>query len=239
MLILLFASGPLLGEGFICVLMAAPLFFLVGLCVFVFVGICGSLANALSKRGEVRRRDGLLLGAPLLLLSSLEGVHEHFSFERSEEVWREQLVAASPEAVGARLAEEPRFEGALPFYLRLGFPRPQTTSGAGLEPGDERRILFAGGEGAPGELVLRVRESGDGRVLFDAVSDASHIAHWLSWETIEFLWEQDSAGRTRVRLGLCYQRELDPAWWFGPWERYAVGLMADYLIQELCAPREA
>ena len=46
-----------------------------------------------------------------------------------------------------------------------------------------------------------------------------------------------SAGRgSRVSWSLRYRRELDPAWYFGPWERYGVGLAAGYLIDNLAAP---
>ena len=39
-----------------------------------------------------------------------------------------------------------------------------------------------------------------------------------------------------MRWTLRYKRLLDPAWYFGPWERYAVKLTADYLIQTVATP---
>lgn len=236
--ILVFASGPLLGEGFLCVLMALPLFSLVIGIGFVLFGLCGSLARSFARRSKPRRRDLLALGAPLLVLASLEGVGEPLSFARSERIHVRASVEGSPEAVVARLERTPSCELELPFFLRLGFPRPQRARGAGLEIGDERRVLFAGGEGEAGELVLRVQERTPGRVLFEAVSDASHIAHWLSWRRIEFAWTPLPGERTRVSCTLHYERELDPAWYFGPWERYAVRLVGELLIQQLCAARE-
>ena len=39
-----------------------------------------------------------------------------------------------------------------------------------------------------------------------------------------------------MRWTLRYKRLLDPAWYFGPWERYAAKLTADYLIQTVATP---
>jgi hypothetical protein len=37
---------------------------------------------------------------------------------------------------------------------------------------------------------------------------------------------------------LHYRRNLDPAWYFGPWERYGVGLAGKYLIDNLATPEK-
>ncbi len=42
---------------------------------------------------------------------------------------------------------------------------------------------------------------------------------------------QRGNGRTRVVVTLKFWRELDPAWYFSPLERYAVGLTGGYLIE--------
>ena len=45
-----------------------------------------------------------------------------------------------------------------------------------------------------------------------------------------------SANTTKVTWTLRYDRGLDPSWYFGPWERYAAGLAADYLIDSVATP---
>ena len=64
-------------EGFICILMVAPLFYLVG----VTIGLLVDFARK-------RKSDSLLSLAPLLpfLLLSLEGTHPRLSFPRTERV---------------------------------------------------------------------------------------------------------------------------------------------------------
>jgi hypothetical protein len=231
--IALLVSGIFLGEGFVCILMSSPIFFALGIAI-------GQVVERARRRRAAT--DVQLYGLLLLALVplSLEGTLPELSFPREETVAVERVVAASPEAVGATLAETPRFDSALPPFLRLGFPRPVTASGAGLAVGDCRSIHFAGGEGKPGDLRLEVVESSPGRVRFRAMSDSSKIAHWLAWREADVEWASAApvdSSRTRVRWTLRYRRDLDPAWYFAPWERYAARLAAEVLITDLATPR--
>jgi hypothetical protein len=224
MTIALLIAAPLLGEGFICVVMAAPLFYGVG----ILVGV--TTDSMRKKRGAV---SCLLL---LLVPMSLEGVTPGLSFDRAEAVQVSQVVQASPEEVRLALAYSPRIGAPLPMFLRLRFPRPTEAQGTGLQIGAQRIIHFAGGEGRPGDLVLRVAESRPGYVRFEAVSDHSKVAHWLAWKSSEVKWNGVNANETQVTWTLHFQRRLDPAWYFGPWERYAAGLAAGYLIETNATP---
>ena len=70
-------------------------------------------------------------------------------------------------------------------------------------------------------------------MVFRKLADDSPIAHWLDWQEADVGWEETTPRRTRVTWTLRYTRRLDPAWYFGPWERYAVGLTAGYLTDTL------
>ncbi len=147
-----------------------------------------------------------------------------------------KIVNAPEHGVRRALGRSPRTDLPLPLYGRLGFPRPTKAWGDGLEVGASRTIHFAGGEGKPGDLLLKVSESRLGYVRFDAVSDHSKIAHWLDWKSSEVEWKSLDARHTRVTWTLHFERRLDPAWYFRPWERYATGLAAEYLIQANATP---
>jgi hypothetical protein len=218
-------SGVLLGEGFICILLASPLFYLVA-------AIIGALIDHAKK---TRNRSYCLALLPLLPMC-FEGVTEKLSFPRDETVVVEKEVAASASDVELTLSRLPRVDKPLPFFLRLGFPRAVETDGCGLNRGDRRRIHFAGGEGKPGDLLLGVAESDPGRVEFHVLSDQSKIAHWLEWKESIVSWSPAGEGRTRVTWTLRYRRLLDPAWYFGPWERYGVRLAGEVLIDSLATP---
>ena len=97
-------------------------------------------------------------------------------------------------------------------------------------------IHFAGGEGRPGDLVMQVAESEPGHIRFVAQSDNSKIAHWLTWRSSEVRWNAVDADHTEVSWTLNFRRDLDPAWYFRPWERYAVRLAAEYLIENNAVP---
>lgn len=219
-------AGAILGEGFICLLMAAPIFYLVAI-------VIGCVLDRNKKRGHLYSCMVLVFVLPL----TIEGTTPTLSFARHEQVVEERIVAASPQQVEAALLTPPRLHSKLPFYLRLGFPRPVNATLSGAQPGDRYVVHFGGGEGKPGDLTLEITDRRPGVLSFHAVSDTSHVAHWLKWEESRVEWEPVDASHTRVRWTLRYARLLDPAWYFKPWERYAVRLTAQQLITDAATPR--
>lgn len=223
----LLLSGPLLGEGFVCIIMASPIFYLVGAVVATVI----QLAR--------KKRTTVTYLALVLLPMSIEGSSPRLSFDRNETVAASQVVAAPAAEVERALRRSPRTDLPLPAYLRMGFPRPTAAWGEALEVGATRTIHFAGGEGHPGDLILRVEERKPGYVRLAAVSDHSKIAHWLDWKSAEIEWTPVDAQHTHVTWTLHFTRRLDPAWYFRPWERYAVRLAAQYLIEANATPGPA
>jgi len=222
----LLLSSILFGEGTICILMAAPIFYLFG-------AIITSVVQNTQKTGPTR----MMLLAPLLFMS-LEGTNARLSLSAEQSVSVRRVVAASAEQVARSLASPVQFRTQLPLYLRMGFPSPVSSSGAGLAVGSQRAIGFAGGEGKPGTLVMEIVQSQPQEVIFQRVSDSSKIAHWLQWEDAKVSWHQVDEAHTEVQWTLSYRRNLHPAWYFDPWERYATGLAAGYLIDNAAAPSE-
>lgn len=231
MTLALLIAGVAFGEAFVCILFAAPLFFLVGIVV-------GQLIDIARRRRPDRLDLRLLfLMGVVLTPASLEGVLAGFEFERDEVITVVRLVNASSDQIGSTLAGVPRFDRPLPLFLRLGFPTPGATSGGGLGPGASRRIEFLHGH-HPGVLTLTVVRSEPGRVSFVASDDTSYITHWLSWQSADVAWREITANQTEVQWTLRYRRRLDPAWYFEPLERYGVEQAAGYLIDALATPIE-
>ena len=210
-------AGPLLGEGIVCLVLAAPLFYLVG----------GIIAMAVD---ETRRRpDGgrlSLVIVPLVLAASLEGTAMAMPRDGEASV----TVAASGADVERALAAEPRFGPVESPFLRLGFPRPLRSEGTGLAVGDTRTITFTPrrslGIGAPLEprsLTLRVSDRAPGRVVFAVVRDTT-VARWMDLRQAAFAWRAD-----RLTVTIAYRRTFDPGWYFGPLQRHAVSEAAGYL----------
>jgi hypothetical protein len=174
---------------------------------------------------------------------TLEGVTGLTTLNRDETVVRSKVVAASTDAVARAIQSPPRFDRLRPMYLRAGFPSPVSTSidRSGGTPtwviqlrGGETRL--DGIEAKTGDLMLELTDSRPGVVRWRVTADTSHMTHFLNWQEATVQWESLGPQMTRVTWTLRYRRGLDPAWYFGPWERYAVGLAADYLIDSVATP---
>ncbi len=227
--LMLLVVAPLLGEGWICILIASPLFYAVGIGVGVAVD-------------WQRRRKAATLScvAVLLLPFSLEGVVPQWTFPRLQTVSVTRVVNASPAAVEQSLAHSPQLQTPLPLGMRL-FPRPLAAWGDGLAVGDVRAVHFAGAEGhSPGDLRMKVVASGPGYVRTAPVDDASKLMQWAAWTGSDVEWKPLDATHTQVTWRLSFERELDPAWYFAPLERAVVREAAEYMIAANATPqREA
>lgn len=215
--------GILFIEGFICILMAAPLVYAVGFVIGILID------RSRVKRAMNRFR---IVVFPALILLSLEGINETLSFPRQEVVTIETVIALPPALARARLSRGPTFDlTERPIFLKLGFPAPHSIEGEGTAVGDQWQIHFAGGEGEPGTCVFEVSESGSDHLQMRRIRDTSHISHWLDWQRAEWRLSPSDQG-TRVTLTLHYRRLLDPAWYFKPIERYGVRKAAGYFIDQ-------
>jgi hypothetical protein len=224
----LLVIAPLLGEGYLCILLASPLFYVVGL----LIGIPVDIAKKKARGGET-----LSCMVILLLPFCLEGVVPQLTFSRGQTVEVTKIVDAPAFRVEETLAESPRIGMRLPGFLRIGFPHPLDAKGCGLDVGAERAILFSGAEGDPaGWLVMRVAKRRPGFARFETVSDGSKLTQWILWNASDVEWTPVDAGHTRVTWRIHFDRQLDPAWYFTPWERAAVRQAAGYLIDANASP---
>ena len=218
--------APLLGEGYLCILIASPLFYIVGILVGLVV-----------DWHREKRNVTLTCIALVLLPMCLEGAVPQLTVNRNQTVEVTRIVAASTDEVEKSLSLSPRIVTTLPGYLRIGFPRPLEAHGEGLSIGASRTIHFAGAEGdPPGDLIMRVTERSSGHLLFQTLSDSSKLTQWIKWDSSEVDWKPIDATHTAVTWKLHFERQLDPAWYFVPWERAAVHEAARYLIEANATP---
>jgi hypothetical protein len=236
----LLVSLLFLGEGVLCVVMSAPLFYVVA----IMIGSAVDLARR--RPGSLTGRTLSCIGLLALLPMSLEGVTGATTLNRDEWIAVTRIVRAPAPAVERAMFELPRFDRPLPFYLRVGFPRPQSTAIERSPAGTRWIIRMRGGEirldgrrleePPAGDLSLELEESRPGLAKWRAIADGSHMTHYLSWREVRVEWEPITADTTSVTWTLRYSRGLDPAWYFGPWERYAARLAAGYLIESIATP---
>lgn len=233
----LLVSLIFLGEGILCVLMSAPLFYGVAVAI-------GAGTDLIRLRLRDRSRTAMSCVAVLALVPmSLEGVSDATSLRREEQVTVTRVIASPTARVADAVMRAPRFDRALPHFLRAGFPRPVSVriDRDGVSPrwvigfrGGEMRL--DGIEPHPGDLILELEHLQPGLARWRALSDGSHMTHFLEWRESVVRWEPVDASTTRVEWTVRYRRGLDPAWYFGPWERYAARLAASYLIESVATP---
>jgi hypothetical protein len=229
----LLVSLIFLGEGLLCVLMSAPLFYAVAM---VVVFVVNATRRGLSTGGSGTASCLVVLA---ILPMSLEGVTHLTTLRRDASVTVTRIVHAPAAAVQRALLEPPRFDRALPLYLRAGFPRPTMTRIEGQRwvirmRGGEMRL--DGMEPRAGDLTLALEESSPHRIRWRAVSDDSHMTHFLRWRESAVTWTPVGERATEVTWTLRYSRDLDPSWYFGWWEHYAASLAAGYLIESVATP---
>jgi hypothetical protein len=228
MALALLLVAPVVGEGYVCILFTAPLFLVVGL-------IIGVIADSYRKSRSTTASCIVLVFLPLIL----EGTVPQLTWNRTVSTQATRIVDASQSQVEAALASSPHIATRLPAFLRIGFPRPLEAHGSGLALGATRTIHFSGAEGDPaGDLVMRVTEARPGFVRFDTVSDASKLTQWIGWQSSEVTYTPVDATHTSVTWRITFNRQLDPYWYFTPWEKLAVHQAAGYLIQANATPQE-
>lgn len=235
--VVLLLSVPLLGEGFVCVLFAAPLFYAV---TFAVVG----LVRAATKGGGGPSKAGAFAAPALLALLALEGVTPATTVDGNATVSATRIVDAAPAEVRTAL-ERPLVFDDPSGILAMGFPRPHMDHGTHSEVGDRRTIMFDGAHHRiPGvsqhhwgtdstELVLQVVATDADSLRWQAVSDTTPLATWLTWKGVEISWTGLPDGRTEVTWELGYERRLAPSWYFGPLERFVTQQAAGYLIESI------
>lgn len=242
----LLLSGVVFFEGIICILMTAPLFYLVG----IVVGIPIDRAR---RRNQSEGKVYSFVGLALVLLS-VEGAVPATSFSQTERIEVSRTLEASAEEVRQALASAPAFDEPLPFYLKLGFPRPVEAVGEGLNVGDRRTIIFGNespmepmgeshdhhplppSDSGGGSLELEIVRSENGLVVFKPVHDATAFTHWITWGRSLVTWKALDEDTTRVSWTLHFRRQLSPSWYFGPWQRYAGTKAVGYLIDTVATP---
>lgn len=236
--IALLLSIPVVQEGAVCVLMAAPLLYaaaaLAACCVQAIVN---HVANARSEREA--RRTTLRASATLavLMLASLEGSAYGPLADTRNVVLRETVVDAPVEQVRLALAGLPSAEAQRPLFLRV-FPAPTASRGGGIAVGDVRVLEFVYvkwivANEHRGDAEFEVVESTPDRVVFRLVRDNSYLKGYLGWEEILVTTMALADGRTRVGIAVRYDRRLAPSWYFGPLEAFGVGLAAEVLLADL------
>jgi hypothetical protein len=232
MTIALLLSAYIFQEGYICILFCSPIFYAVGALVALPIDYYRD------RRGRNNLRTTAI--AVIVAVLALEGTTDLTTVPRDNAVSVSKIVAAPASAIREQLGKPPRLDGAKPFFLRI-FPYPVSVSGEMAKVGDERRTTFVAYKHiwwtrVEGVQVLRVTAAGQDGIEFAVISDDTYLSHYLAWQSSEVRLQPIDGDHTKVTWTLRYRRILDPAWYFGPLQRYAVRLTAEELIDRVATP---
>lgn len=229
------ALSPLIiGEGFICVLMASPILYAVTFFVTLLVE---QIIKALKGKGgdkPLKSATGLLF----IFLLSLEGTNPLMTVERYNEITVEKVVprtvAQAMQSLSGPMGYEKRPSG---FFTWLFLP-PDRITGKGLAPGDRRVMTLTYNKWIvtnkwTGDTVFEVAEAGKDFVTFRLVEDKSYMDLYLQWHEATTRIEPVDNRHSKVKVTISYARKLDPSWYFGPMERSAVRDVAETIIDNL------
>ncbi len=192
-------------EGVICLLIVAPLFY-----VLVLTGAL--IGRVWFKPDDVRFRFSIL---PLLALFA---IGEPLARSGGGGVVRDELlIRAAPERVWPEVTAFPEITAEPAFWLfRLGLPYPVATTSAGDFVGADRRCIFSGGavfkEKVAG-LVLAKELTFD---IIESPPDPELIGH-LTPTRGQFLLRDNGDGTTTLVGRTWYALHVRPLWYFDWW----------------------
>ncbi len=209
--IALLSSSILANEGVICIILTAPIFYLVG-------GIVTYFIQRSRKNNDIVQSLVLL---PILLLS-LEGVFPWLTFSQSDTISADSTVKVQTLDVQQAFKQAPDLSSQPPpIFFRLGFPTPISYT----QTASVQTITFD-----KGYMTWIITEETPNHIVFELLEDTTEIANWLEFEQATVSWHQANTLTTTVNWEVQYQRKLDPIWYFAPLQRYGVTKAAKYLL---------
>jgi hypothetical protein len=225
-------SGPMLQEGFICMLMAAPILYSVGaLAAWPF-----DIARKQKNKSRTGRLNMVLLPS-LLLLMSMEGVFEETSFDRHNTVEHTQIIAGSVAEIKSKLGSSRDIKTPASAFARL-FPRPDKMNARGLSTGDKHWVDITYSKWVywnemSGSIQFEVIDHKENTIWFKSTSDNSYLSNYLTLEGATIILEPLADNTTQVTWRISFQRNIDPAWYAEPLQRYGVSLAAELMVGTL------
>ncbi len=235
-LIIMLGSSVVLFEGFVCVVMFMPIYFSILLLMFLIEAI---------KRYRGTKHQGktyVQVLPTLILLSAFEGVTPELSFEREYVVEVNKVIPARIDEIKLKLKQPIELNKSRHWILSI-FPMPYQIEAESLEPGDVHNINFRYHRWFvtnthEGSMALEISEVEDNYIRTSFLEDTSYISNYLKLHGTEIFFDSLSDSETKVTLKISYQRFLDPVWYFGPLQEYAVGKTAQFLLDEVITPEK-
>lgn len=216
-LFLLFSS-ILLGEGLVCIIFMAPIF-------YAIASLIVYITEYLKKKNKSKLNSFILI--PLLLFLS-QG-HEIIN-SKSEIITIKTVTKINNNSSLNNINKSPNFLENFPDLFKIGFPKPIAIEGTGININDYRKIQFKSNTKGVGILHLKITAKDENSITFSVVNDNTHINHWLSFKDIKIELENYKNKTSTISWTTNFSCDLGPSWYFKPIEEYGVKVMNQHLI---------
>jgi len=223
-------SGPLLQEGFVCMIMAAPILYIAGaLAAWPF--------DHYRKKNQRTSKLNTFIIPSLLVLMSMEGVIDETSFNRINTITHTQILQGSIEEIKIKIAASRQLKKPDSLFAKL-FPKPEIINANGLSIGDQQWVdisylKWIYWNEKRGQIQFEVVEHQNNFLRFHPVKDESYLSAYLTWKDTTVHLRAISETQTNVTWSISFQRDIDPAWYAQPLQRYAVGIVAEQMLSSL------
>lgn len=229
-LIIFLSSSIVLFEGFVCVLLFMPIYFLV-------VSIGFAISWYTHTRSARRGKTYVSILPLLVLVSSVEGTADFLSFDRESHVVVTKTARLSRDQILRNLVEPIDLQKDRGWLLSV-FPMPYRIEAESLNPGDIHRVYtryhhWFVTNTHEGEMHLQIVDVEPDKITTRFVQDSTYFASYLRAIGTEISLVELSPRETAISLRIDYERKLDPAWYFHPLEQIGVRQMASLLIDEV------
>lgn len=220
-------------EGWVCVLMSAPL-----LAIALTIGaLLGALFRHLVLDKMRKQHLGILLTLstlPFFLMGANSAEEQSRRTPRAETITNTFVTDASRELVWNQLKTFDRIEGSKGLLMRIGLPVPVSCTMSGEGVGATRTCYFEQGHieervtewNPPSSMKLEITE-------FDVPGRP-----WLSFKDASYELKTEG-GRTVVTRNTTIVSRLSPAWYWRPMEKIGVETEHEYLFEEVKRKIEA
>ncbi len=232
--IIFLASSALLFEGFLCVLMFMPIYY-----IFVTLAFIGALMiEKRSKKADSVSdifRSHAITGVVLVLLS--EGLMPFTTVPRDTRVVFSANTGQTIAQLKSNMVKPIQFSEKRHWFLKL-FPLPDKVQAGSLASGDVHRLHYTYKKWFftnfhKGEMQLLISEVSKQRITTKLIKDDSYLSHYMKIDGTQINFTPLKSGGTRVDLAVLYQRRLDPAWYFGPMQALATKQSAKYFLENI------
>ena len=228
-IVIFLASALILREGFLCVIVIVPI---------LLIGVTLAFLTEYFRRLPNHRSNHFSLIIPLVMvLASLEGTTQTLSFDRDESVSVVLNSNVHPSTLHQNLTLPMDLQQDRNWLLQL-FPMPYEIDSPEFEIGavhiaKTRYHRWFVTNTHEGELQLEITKLTDHSLATRIIEDTSYFSSYLTLKGTKIDLLPLADGGTQINLTIHYRRDLDPAWYFAPIQRYAIHHMAHLIIQEV------